>query len=564
MSKFEELKATLIKNSHRLLSAAYEKCDDDSLVYDAIYNAVKATKLKYKKIINKDIVVELCISLIKRPKKRSKREYNSVDDCIEQAINDFAVRKKPIIATVSVILALALIIPGLIAGGVIYINAGGFVMDGSVALGNNLRGDETMIKNFGAIGKMGAASFTDLAGTEMRYLSNATEGFRAECDSVTASNGNIYFAQCYYSQDLTKSECIVYKAEKDGWREIGRVDILKSRNKGYINEEWSEYYQITGVELVADNEGDVYVITQYDEGIQIHKCDKRGNFTELQKIFIGEKVFSEKESPYNLSDNIISGAITPVYTKKLDKLDLIFGKWEDNSIYTISLNTKTDKTSEIQKMDLGKEINHVINYTPDGEGGMYVSVRENVYDENGVLFTSRYKHYIAHIADGKMTEEIYLGEEGRTSVIYVQKLEYENGKLHMIYRKGQVASSKIRYAVYENGEAVSDYMIGAMTLDDYDTQFYFLRDGEMYQAIIAVNEWFVVGKLEGEKKVTKLAEIKLPIKGTTRIYADKHITPLINNGDTINLVFSEYGVSNSALDIKDTYFGQLILDMEKE
>ena len=63
MSKFEELKATLIKSSHRLLSAAYEKCDDDSLVYDAIYNAVKATKLKYKKIINKDIVVELCISL---------------------------------------------------------------------------------------------------------------------------------------------------------------------------------------------------------------------------------------------------------------------------------------------------------------------------------------------------------------------------------------------------------------------------------------------------------------------------------------------------------------------
>ena len=41
MSKFEELKATLIKNSHRLLSAAYEKCDYDSLVYDAIYNAVK-------------------------------------------------------------------------------------------------------------------------------------------------------------------------------------------------------------------------------------------------------------------------------------------------------------------------------------------------------------------------------------------------------------------------------------------------------------------------------------------------------------------------------------------
>ena len=564
MSKFEELKATLIKNSHRLLSAAYEKCDDDSLVYDAIYNAVKATKLKYKKIINKDIVVELCISLIKKPKKRSKREYTSVDNCIEQAINDFAVRKKPIIATVSVILAIALIIPGLIAGGVIYINAGGFVMDGSVALGNNIRGDETMIKNFGAIGKMGAASFTDLAGTEMRYLSNATEGFRAECDSVTASNGNIYFAQCYYSQDLTKSECIVYKAEKDGWREIGRVDILMVRNKVYSDEKWSENHQITGVELVADNEGDVYVITQYDEGIQIHKCDKRGNLTELQKIFLGKKEFVEEDySSYHLTDNILSYAIIPVYTKELDKLDLIFERWHSNYKYTVSLNTKTDKISEIQEMDFGEEISIMTNYIPDGEGGMYASIRKYVYDENGIRLPGRYKSYIVHISDGKMTEEIYLGEETRGSVMFVQKLEYENGKLHIIYRKGQIGSSKLRYTVYENGEALFDHRIGAMTLDDYDTQFYFLRDGEMYQAIIAVNEWFVVGKIEGDKKVTKIAEIKLPIKGTAIIYADRHFTPLINNGDTINLVFSEYGASNSTLDIKDTYFGQLILDTEK-
>ena len=43
----------------------------------------------------------------------------------------------------------------------------------------------------------------------------------------------------------------------------------------------------------------------------------------------------------------------------------------------------------------------------------------------------------------------------------------------------------------------------------------------------------------------------------------RDIADRINNGDTINLVFSEYGASNSTLDIKDTYFGQLILDTEK-
>ena len=42
-------------------------------------------------------------------------------------------------------------------------------------------------------------------------------------------------------------------------------------------------------------------------------------------------------------------------------------------------------------MDFGEEISIMTNYTPDGEGGMYVSVRENVYDENGdfvLLFSS--------------------------------------------------------------------------------------------------------------------------------------------------------------------------------
>ncbi len=560
MSKFEELKSTLVKNSHRLLSAAYEKCDDDSLVYDAIYNAVIATKLKYKRIINKDIVVELCISLIKKPKKRSKREYCSVDDCIAQAIDAFAVRKKPIIATVSVILALAIIIPGLIAGGVIYINADGFVMDGSVALGNNIRGDDTMIKNFAAIGKLGASSFTDLTGWEMRGMNDATEGFRAECDSVTASNGDIYFAQNYYSKDLTKSECIVYKAEKDGWREVGRIDILKEYNKGYINEKWSEYYRVTGVEIIADNEGDVYVITQYDEGIQIHKCDKRGRFTEVKKIFLGEKEVTSKGSAYNFSDGKISGSVKTVYAEKLDKLDLVFECYNENYLNTVTLNTKTDEVGEIQKMELSKEINGLFDPVSDENGGMYITARLNIYDESGIMFVGRSKHYIYHIYDGKITEEIYLGEESKTSTLKVNTIEYSNGKIHLIYRKGQQLAAKTYYAVFENGELASEYLVGNMTLDDYESQFFFLHNGEMYQAIIAVKEWFVVGKIEGEKKVTKVAEIKLPIKGTTILYANYHFAPYVNNGDTVNLVFSEYGITNYPTDIKDTYFGQLVFD----
>ena len=64
-----DLMLHLAQNSTRLIQAAIDKLLDSSFLYDSIYLAVIKTRQKYKKLVNKDRAVEVCISLIKQPKK---------------------------------------------------------------------------------------------------------------------------------------------------------------------------------------------------------------------------------------------------------------------------------------------------------------------------------------------------------------------------------------------------------------------------------------------------------------------------------------------------------------
>ena len=50
----------------RLQQAAEAVCTDKAFVYDTIYLAVIKTKQKYKKLANKERVVDVCISLMKK------------------------------------------------------------------------------------------------------------------------------------------------------------------------------------------------------------------------------------------------------------------------------------------------------------------------------------------------------------------------------------------------------------------------------------------------------------------------------------------------------------------
>ena len=142
-----ELKQLLLNHAEPIEKAAEAVCTDKSFVYDAVYSAVVKTKQKYKKLVNKDRAVDICISLMKQPRKHVKLNFTSVEDCIEKALAAKTVPWKPIISVIAAVLAVAMIVPTVLPDKVRTVDATGFVMEGAVALENLIEGSNVQLKN---------------------------------------------------------------------------------------------------------------------------------------------------------------------------------------------------------------------------------------------------------------------------------------------------------------------------------------------------------------------------------------------------------------------------------
>ena len=132
-----ELRQLLLQNTSKLLQTAETVCTDKAFVYDTIYLAVIKTKQKYKKLANKERAVDVCISLMKQPKKHVNQSFSSVEDCIEKALAAKVVPWKPIVSAVAVVLAAAIILPFCLPEKPLTIDPVGFVMENTESFGNS-------------------------------------------------------------------------------------------------------------------------------------------------------------------------------------------------------------------------------------------------------------------------------------------------------------------------------------------------------------------------------------------------------------------------------------------
>ena len=173
MLQFENLKFLLSKNTSRLEEAAQKACEHEEFTYDAIYWAVLKTKQRYKKLINKERVVDFCISLMKQPKKHVKQSFESVEDCIEKALAAKVVPWKSILSAVAVVLAAAILIPLCLTGNSQPVEVGGFEMENTLSIANSYSDNGTYLKNFHRVEDFGGPDLTELTGTDMtQVLSN--------------------------------------------------------------------------------------------------------------------------------------------------------------------------------------------------------------------------------------------------------------------------------------------------------------------------------------------------------------------------------------------------------
>ena len=153
----KKLKENLLENAMPLEQAAEAVCTDKAFVYDAVYSAVVKTKQKYKKLVNKDRAVDICISLMKQPRKHVKLNFTSVEDCIEKALAAKTVPWRPIVSIVAVVLAAAIILPFCLQKAPISIDPKGFVMEGTRVLVNQTEGNDIVLQNFHELTALGIA-----------------------------------------------------------------------------------------------------------------------------------------------------------------------------------------------------------------------------------------------------------------------------------------------------------------------------------------------------------------------------------------------------------------------
>ena len=546
-----ELKETLLAAKSRLFEAAKEVCSDKAFAYDILYLAVLKTKQRYKKLINKDRTVYFCISLMKQPKKHVKQSFESVEDCIEKALVAKVVSWKPILSAVAVVLAAAIVVPFCLSEEPTYVNPKGFTMSGAMAFTNNTGSDSITLQNYHKISELGVHDIFELSGVEMGVSGFANGDARYK--AITTTLGTTLLTQSYVNGNTKKAEFILYKAYEDGWHEVGRDNI---RFQVTTHPRLGQSYTIDNTELLVVPNGDAYIVSTYEEGIQIHKYGADGSFQ-----FIGKCYISKRHTVINPAASVTSFLkVSLCYDKHTNRIHLLCKAEQSYRVekaYYISFDITTQKFSEpyhIERLD-DAGITVMGQLCPDESGGVYFALREIPDGESPSIL-----HYIYHIDNNKNLSCIvqygaYKSSANASSqIIEPRSLEFINGELHFIYRNGL----RTDYIVYQDGIEKSRMHVASFTTDPGSYMGFFFHEDTLYYAALINYQYVCLAKVTNEK-TEKVAEFELPITNLScSAYTDTYGMKLDTSNGTINYIVGEIEHAESS-NVLSSYFFQIIL-----
>ena len=545
-----------------LLQAAKAVCRDPMFVYDTIYLAVIKTKQKYKKLANKERAVEVCISLMKQPKNHVKQSFESVEDCIEKALAAKIVPWRPILSAVAVVLAAALLVPLCLTGNSQPAEVGGFEMENTLSIANSYSDNGTYLKNFHKISAFGGPDLAKL--TEIDLTEKWTGQYYH--NMITTSNDITYMAVAYVNKSNKSAEFILYRAEVSGWVRVGSAPIGVFTNTYSLGETMKHTYSISQIHLVCDKENNVYVLSSYGEGVQIHICTSEGEFHALgtQKLadlrpFAPSPVTTR--NGWIQSSHVVFDEETQTIAFLCDSL-VPFLKSNGNSTENPELCIVT---FDLSKREFSAPLYFANNckystmgLLPDRTGGFYILLQDEI--ETTFQFGSfRPKNigvFLYHLKDGALSRELLVTDDSETvSAVRMFEID-EDGAIHLVYVAEM--NRKIHYVKIVDNEILTTYNIVSTSEDDtkVDNFIRFYRiNGELYYVELILNEYLFFTQTNG--KVTKrIAEIHLPEKYSLYPYALllSGYTTSSSQGFILNVVFSS--------SVQETYFGQILCDCE--
>ena len=548
----KKLRESLLENAIRLEQAAETVCTDKSFVYDTVYSAVVKTKQKYKKLVNKDRAVDVCFSLMKQPRKHVNQNFSSVEDCIEKAMAAKIVPWKPIISAVAVVLAAAILIPHLLPGaGTTYVDPSGFVMENTLALKNQVSGNNILLQNLHHPTDLGTENETSLIGVPW---SPVIQNIKYDC--ITTTKGETFLVATYVSTNEKNHEFILYKAESTGWIEIGR-EMVKVVTKIHLGQ---TSYGSTPSILLSDEDGNVYIVSLYDEGVQIHTYDTKGKFSTLGRVWISENATFPEALPgatvTMMSNNWCSSFFASI-NNKTGVIEIFMELREGGLKFKhCSVTYDLSDRSFSNPIHLNEKVGQITDCTFSQAKTFFVSKLIPVSEEPTQPI---YSHYLYSMQQGEIVNKVEIASGPATGnrSVKVYLLEANGDKLHLVYSQ----QNKYYHVVYQDGVEVERYRFYALSTDPIEYMTFFLYNDTPHYLASVNKEYLLVARIV-EGKAEKIGEFVMPFFFLGTEYDIRRFTPVLSGGNVVNYLINGCEDTVQIYTMPTTYFFQIILEQE--
>lgn len=562
MNTLNQLKQTLLQNSTTLIHAAKSKVSNDSAIYATIYQAVLKTRRIYKNLINKEHAADICISLMKRPRKRVKQSFSSVEDCIEKAMEVKIVPWKAIVSAVAVVLAAAILLPLCLTENSKPATVGGFEMENTISIGNSHSDNETYLKNCHKVEDFGGPDLTELTGTDMTQRLNGQMHY----DIITTSDDVTYFVVSYMLAEEKRAEFALYRAEKDGWTELGNAPIgfftLTTSGSGSP----SSHHNVGECFLLADENDNVYVVSVYDEGVQIHRYSAKDGFSLLGQQKVGDKrqIFSDdgfliKNCWYLAIYSCIDPDTQEIAVAISSEAPFLEND-ENSSGQPVCLLTYDTNNQAFSENSYFKDlsIEYLRGIVADRSGGYYLFASEDLSTPNKYGWNNS-GIVLYHAKNGELTRKMLIHDETITCP-FVRLLEVdEGGILHVVYQQSD--PEKMIYTQIENDIVIKTFTITPTDKEKAQhTYLSFYRKADIiYFSEFLYSEYITFAKCVNGR-TTKLADFKLPEQFNPCLEFYNGGATLVSQDCIVNLALTPAPLTEMESSVQELYFVQMICD----
>lgn len=314
---------------------------------------------------------------------------------------------------------------------------------------------------------------------------------------------------------------------------------------------------------MIEHDGTIYIISTYNEGVQIHHYSERKGVREVARVKFAKSMnFSENPNEY---DNNWLSAMTFCYNEAKEQYDFLYGvrttkNRNEAHVCHFSFNPEKESVSEVTAHTEDEFLGlSPISLSADEQGTLYFFEQEMIGSMEGYTTGVGSKNYYnfglrLYRYDGTSIEYLGLVTDPNVSAREPVLCRYENGALEIVCPLSNTKTH--HYIKIINGEVADTYKISpAQTFTSHEyLGFFFLEDE------LCCLEMYEEGNLIFSRTVPntcneKIAEIKMPLyywyKGYN--YEHKRLIPTYGNIFNYLFVFEE-----------DIYFGQIVLDPKNE